>query len=200
MISVTSVRLSSWELMWPDKRLEIQSALVTNKSTLGRTWEQIAWTIYKFTANRMGCSRIYKTALSQFFKLDKTELVPKDHFGDLSVRATYIAGKKETSGLGKRVDACILALITEVYSVYVNCWQIEGMKDNHLSCRPMEEARFSSLYLQWGSVWNQDNWLSFFISVACCCHLSAPVFWISATGECQRDECGGDERGAAFTF
>lgn len=33
-----------------------------------------------------------------------------------------------------------------------------------------------------------------------CCHLSALVFQISATGECQRDECGGDEKGAASTF
>ncbi len=50
-----------------------------------------------------------------FFNLpghDKTELLPKEHFGDLSGRAAQICGGKDIRAAWTRLDGCILALIT----------------------------------------------------------------------------------------
>ena len=52
----------------------------------------------------MGCIRIYKITVSQFLfldlpELDMSELLPKEHFGDLSERAAEIQyAAKRTSG------------------------------------------------------------------------------------------------------
>lgn len=83
------------------KQLETQRAFVTNESTLGRTWEQIVGTISKFTANWMGCSRIYKTTLSQFFKTWQDWARAKRALWGSFRKNCIDCWKKRTSGLGK---------------------------------------------------------------------------------------------------
>lgn len=78
-----------------------QRAFVTNESTLGRTWEQIVGTISKFTANWMGCSRIYKTTLSQFFKTWQDWACAKRALWGSFRKNCIDCWKKRTSGLGK---------------------------------------------------------------------------------------------------
>lgn len=148
MISVLSGWLCLEKIWLKNGGMLTQRAFVTNKMTLGRTWELITGTISKCTANWMSCIRIYKITLSQFFldlpELDKPELLPKEHFGDLSAESCW---EKDIRAAWKMANGCILALII---IVYVKCWQTEGMKGNNLHRYPVDEPHFCCLYLQRG--------------------------------------------------
>lgn len=60
-------------------------------------------------------ARFTRTLYLNFLKLDKTEPVPKEHFGSFRKKCIDCCRKKRgTPRLRERVDVCFLALITRV--------------------------------------------------------------------------------------
>lgn len=70
--------------------------------------------------------------------LTRLSFCQKSTLGIFQEELHRYAGKR-TSVLEKKVDECILALIT---TVYVKCLQISGMRENNLHCYPAEGISF----------------------------------------------------------